>query len=870
LGTVEEVPIVNAAIAYDDPRTGETYILMINQALYFQDMDYILLCPMQLRLNDVIVNERPKFLTERPTDQDHAIICLPLIITLEIDGVTSYFPVRKPSQEEYRDCQRIELTYSDPEWKPNDTRYAEEEATLINHDGTLLPKDNHVFALEFLSNQDMMNRIVNSMFVTVPGRNVAASTVETFTISPELLARTWNISLQAAKRTLEATSQKGIRTVQFPNIERRWPTGDRPLRYKKLNHQVYHDTLKSSIISLRGNKCSEIYATDFGWSRNFPMKKESDVHETLDMFFHRYGVPEALISDGAKAYTGGRFKEKAKEAGCYCKLTDPYSPWQNRAEGEIREVKRLAGRWMVSTKSPRRLWDDCIELASLIRSNTAHDLYQLNNQVPDTLMFGQTADISHLCEFKWYSWVLFNDSRTHFPDDKVVLGRYLGPTDPEAGSVMTAKILKANGEVVRRNTYRHIRQEEFESEEYKLLRADFDKTVAQRLGDAMNEDDVKKRDISAFTPEYEPYEDDETPAIITPEQDDIDEESSAYDGYLTSQVMLPKGDNYQMGTVINRKINDAGLPIGTQNDNPILDTRVYEVQFADGDVLEYAANIIAENLYSQTDQEGKRYVLLDAIVDHKKDGSAISKDDEYVTVNGRKHKRKTTKGWKLCVQWKDGSTSWERLAALKESHPVEVAEYAVAQKISQEPAFAWWVPFTLKRRDRIVASVNKRYAARTHQFGIQLPKSVKEALEIDRRTGTTFWRDAIALEVKNVGVAFEDLDDDDPIPIGSQFIKCHWVFAIKVGTLKRKARLVAGGHMTEDPNTSTYASVVSRESVRIGLLIAALNGLDILSADIQNAYLTSPCQEKVYTILGPEFGAAREARDLSLYEHYTD
>jgi hypothetical protein len=69
-----------------------------------------------------------------------------------------------------------------------------------------------------------------------------------------------------------------------------------------VNHAVYHDTLKSRIVSLRGNKCSEIYATDFVWSKNFPIKKESDVHETLDLFLSRYGVPELPVSDEARAY----------------------------------------------------------------------------------------------------------------------------------------------------------------------------------------------------------------------------------------------------------------------------------------------------------------------------------------------------------------------------------------------------------------------------------------------------------------------------------------------------------------------------------------------------------------------------------------
>ena len=276
--------------------------------------------------------------------------------------------------------------------------------------------------------------------------------------------------------------------------------------------------------------------------------------------------------------------------------------------------------------------------------------------------------------------------------------------------------------------------------------------------------------------------------------------------------------------------------------------------------MEYSANVIAENLYSQVDAEGHRYVLLDSIIDHRKDSSAVSKEDEFFMCKGKRVRRRTTRGWKLCVQWKDGSTSWVALKDLKESNPVEVAEYACSQSIETEPAFAWWVPFTLKKRARILAAVNRRYMLRTHKFGIEIPKTVEEALAIDRATNTTFWRDAIDLEVKNVDVAFQDLEDSEQVPIGYQFVLCHMVFDIKPGTLKRKARYVAGGHMTESPKAATYASVVSRESVRLGLLLAALNGLQVLTADIQNAYLTSPCQEKIYTILGPEFGPARQGR----------
>jgi hypothetical protein len=90
----------------------------------------------------------------------------------------------------------------------------------------------------------------------------------------------------------------------------------------------------------------------------------------------------------------------------------------------------------------------------------------------------------------------------------------------------------------------------------------------------------------------------------------------------------------KVGKVIKRSVDDNAIPKGKAYSNPILDSREYLVEFGDGEVLEYSANVIAENLYAQVDSEGKRYLLMDSIIDHKKDHNAVSKDDECVIVNG--------------------------------------------------------------------------------------------------------------------------------------------------------------------------------------------------------------------------------------------
>ena len=122
------------------------------------------------------------------------------------------------------------------------------------------------------------------------------------------------------------------------------------------------------------------------------------------------------------------------------------------------------------------------------------------------------------------------------------------------------------------------------------------------------------------------------------------------------------------------------------------------------------------------------------------------------------------------------------------------------------------------------------------------------------RMVTHFGRMRSRQEMDTVKVAFRVLEPDEEIPPGYQEIKCHLVFTVKMENFRRKARYVAGGHVTEAPATLTYASVVSRETVRVALTIAALNALEVKTADVEGAYLTAPNLEKIWVLLGPEFG----------------
>eukprot|EP00978_Attheya_sp_CCMP212_P000799 scaffold1663_cov37-Attheya_sp.AAC.1 len=258
----------------------------------------------------------------------------------------------------------------------------------------------------------------------------------------------------------------------------------------------------------------------------------------------------------------------------------------------------------------------------------------------------------------------------------------------------------------------------------------FDEVIVEKIGELADTKDFTE-ELDIETPIYEPYDDDEGGGAC---RIHVEQESHR----------------------------------SKERQGPILDTRTYQVRFPDGVEAEYAANAIAENMWAQCDPDGNQHVLLESIVDHTKDGHAVNKVDQMVVVNGRSSMKTTTKGWMLCMQWKDGTTTWEHLSKLKESNSVEIAEYAVANEIHLEPAFEWWVPFTLKKRDRIISALTP-------------DASIK-------KLGTLYgWDDAIKKEMKAVQVAFKKLDDGERAPPTYQQIQCHMIFDVKMDTFQRKA-----------------------------------------------------------------------------------
>ncbi|MGH3053464.1 MAG: reverse transcriptase domain-containing protein, partial [Gaiellaceae bacterium] len=286
-----------------------------------------------------------------------------------------------------------------------------------------------------------------------------------------------------------------------------------------------------------------------------------------------------------------------------------------------------------------------------------------------------------------------------------------------------------------------------------------------------------------------------------------------------------------------QKRDAKGHTIGNKNTNPLLDTREYIIAFPDGKEETHVLNTLAQALYSQVDEYGNKYYIFEDIIGHKRG----------------KGGRGRTKGWLLEILWKDGTTTWETLSAMKESHMVQVARYAVNNHLETESAFSFWVPHVLSKQDRIIKTMQRRRLNNGYKYGIQIPKNVDHALKLDKQGANHYWRDAIQKEMSAVECVFDVKADGETAPEGYKKIPLRMIFDVKMD-FTRKARLVAGGHKTDPPTSLTYSSVASRESVRLAFLLAGLNNLEIIMTDVGNAYLNATTKEKVYAIAGPEFG----------------
>ena len=491
-----------------------------------------------------------------------------------------------------------------------------------------------------------------------------------------------------------------------------------------------------------------------------------------------------------------------------------------------------------------------------------------NGRTPIEIITGETPDISEYLDFGFYDWVWF---RTNAGLATPEIGRWLGVSH-RIGNLMSYWILPSSGIPVSCATVQRLTNLELKGvDEQKRMKA-FTEGLEKKmnadsadLSDGLVASQVPHANVVSLEHESDEFLEEYQKVIGNSELKNAEdvERSDLFEDLNDTMLGMELGIRRDEGTIDNavvkrRAVDEHRKPIdvASKTNNPLTDTRAYEVEFIDGRIEVLTANVIAENLLAQVDDDGRRNLLIQEIEDHRTNESAIKEEDAYyLTASGMKRRKRTTRGWELYVCWKDGSADWVELKDVKDSYPVQLADYTVSNHIQDRPAFAWWVPYVNKKREAIIKKVKSKYWQRTHKYGVRIPKSIEEAIDIDKENGNTLWQDAVKEEMTNNRIAFERYNGEIKDLVGYEQITGHIIFDVKLSeNYRRKARFVADGHRVETPASITYSTVVSRDSVRILLMVAALNGLDVQGCDVQNAFLTADNLEKHWIRAGPEFG----------------
>ena len=634
---------------------------------------------------------------------------------------------------------------------------------------------------------------------------------------------------KTVQKTLEATTQLGRYSTHVP-LRPHYKMRNPILTKVRLMEGWATDTWFFRITSYEGYNCSQAFV-GINSKRTFlyGMITESNGPDALLEFFREIEVPLSIRRDNAKMQASQAWNDIMRKYNCADEFTEPYNPQQNPAERTIGLIKNAMKRCFADTGCDPKAWYRLAAHISDITNCTAYA--SLGWRTPIEKSTGETPDISGLLLFKFWEPVYYYDP----PTEGELLGRWLGRAN-NYGDTMCYWILNENEQLIVRGTVRSkansvrpnlvLDSGEIGEPNSKIEEIDSPKESTQNL----KQDDIPQDDTELGESEDLSDPDDSFP-LIEFKKVDVSE------GYKLPKLPI---------TIQPEKLIDKIVYYGDKKaivKAQINDTD-FRVEYGKGKsgIMDY--NEIIRQLTHLDEDDNERWEIED--------------------IQGHRWGRGKRKGkMDILIKWKElEEPSWEPMEIIKEDDPVTLAEYARDNGLLEKAIWKWgkrYLAFSKTHRARITqlyAMKTKRMGPK-YKFGQKVPRTLKEAYEIDKETNSNGWAEAIKKEINSLKddfKCFKIYPKNTPPPKGYQFVKLLWAFDVKFDGRKR-ARLVAGGHMTEklDPEEVT-STMVSLDTIRLAFLAAQHQRLLCLSGDVTSAYIQAFTIERVYTIAGPEFG----------------
>ena len=650
--------------------------------------------------------------------------------------------------------------------------------------------------------------LLPTLFRVFNGRKKKKVEVKTTTRDYEQYRRLlgW-IPVETVRKTFEATTQLAkVVPLRLP-LRRHIKSRFPQLNCRRLSETYATDTLFSSEDALGGIRCAQLYVgLKSMFIAIYGMHSETEGPDTLDDFVREFGAPHGLRNDNSKMQLGNNFRNVLRKYNIKQSMTEPHHPQQNPAERKIQEVKKYTNKIMDRTGAPAKLWFLCMLYTVQLLNHTAMEA--LKWRTPVEAAFGETPDISMFLQFEFYEPVYYLSPDASFPETKEQLGHFVG-VSANTGDAMCYLILTDKKTILVRSVVRSALKKE-------------ETNARQPIPDSSRE--------GRFT---------DTVELKAAHEDKRESQETDYN--------LPTfAINDAIGFTFVRDFRNVPTKATVKEYDD--ETNRILLEYSHGAEEWIAPNIVEEAMQSNND-DGTKVWTYEKILGHRKTGNKMECE----------------------VLWDTGERSWEPVDVLRKDDPITLAKYAAENGLANQRGWKWARNIT--KNPKKYLRMLKLYAGQKRKgpkfkFGIQVPRSVKEAYKLDEVNGNTLWGDAIKKEIDQL-MEFETFKVEEKGEQlerkGYQFVPIHMTFDVKFD-LRRKARLVAGGNWTDPSDQDVYSGVVSIEAVRIALFLAELNGMPICAADVGNAFLHGVTKEKIYTKAGPEFGPDLEGKFLIVYK----
>ena len=763
-------------------------------------------------------------------------------------------------------------------------------------------------------------------------------------------------------KTLGATTQMvqsveaETREIMRDHFQTRLPQ----LKVRRVNDVCYVDTFFSSLPSIRGYTCWNLFCFKrTGLDTVYLMRRRSQSPTTLPRLVTDCGAPTMMKSDNAPEFKGKCWVSFLENLTVASAFTEAHHPNENLAERRGGALKAATVHLLQITGAPLTYWCFALEYVSLLRTVVARR--SLEWQTPHERHWGERPDIS-VFRFTFWQPIWYYNPRQSFPKPKMLKGRFLGVaqnvgdafcflvlTEPEsddlsatpqvlARSVIRSRFLRSGEETTDDtalvacspllfylNDERTVLEDPpVDSEEcdgmFDIVPSPDEHIAAFPTESNTSSDSIEDSEYEVYGPPVKRAR----PSIATQLNDATDSDLTApqLQHRMLDSEEFPQAPPCEMmtptHTFLTPAVEERTAMIGPVHEldiPPLTDiatnTAIHSGDGQDGVVYDH--NNVNENGVTVTQDEDTEPSVHDSIAQQLTRTAEGSTDDELFA--GIENHEWCDGVLQFHVRWATDEVSKVPFALMQRDYPSDTASYILQNKVSPTGSrftsgrYTRWArtytrqfnkvvrglvrlsvgvaaapdstpPLTISTNlpngtrliRRVANAVGKPGGGRKRKkpgrlsrpvltkYGVVVPQNVRQAYALDNESGTTFWTEAIKKEVESL-LALDCFSFHDPgyKPNSEyQFAKLTMIFEVKQDG-RRKARLVAGGHMIDPMGVNYRSTVVKGISVRLLDLIAHRDNLQILCGDIGNAFITADCMEKVYSRAGPEFGDKEDA-----------